>query len=199
MANSTTPFGLSPVQTLLSGPFSGAVQAFSVAAGNGVAIFVGDLVTQAGTSQIINGVVYQDVVQGATGDIFTGVVVGVLPESRDSLLYRAASTQRVLLVNIDPNAEFLIRQSAGGTPLTANDIGLNANVVVGSGSTFTGLSGMALNNATEAGTDTLDLKIVGMPSGPGNDVGTSVSSGADGSTFYVRINRHRYVNQVAGS
>lgn len=199
MANPTTPFGLVPVQTLLSGPFSGAVQAFSVAAGNNTAIFVGDLVTQAGTSQIIDGVVYQDVVQGATGDVFTGVVVGVLPVSRDSLIYRAASTQRVLLVNIDPNAEFLIRQSAGGTPLTANDIGLNANVVVGAGSTVTGLSGMSLDNSTEAGTNTLDLKIVGMPSGPGNDPGSSVSSGADGSTFYVRINRHRYVNQVAGS
>jgi len=199
MANSTTPFGLRPVQTLLSGPYSGAVGAFSVAAGNGTAIYIGDLVTQAGTSQIIDGVVYQDVVQGATGDVFTGVVVGVLPTTRDSLLYRAASTQRILLVNIDPNADFLVKQSAGGTPLTANDIGLNANVVVGSGSTVTGWSGMSLDNTTEAGTNTLDLKIVGMPSGPGNDVGSSVSSGADGSDFYVRINRHRYVNQVAGS
>lgn len=198
MANPTTPFGLIPRKKLDSGVYNAGIMQFSTAAGNAVAIGVGDLVTLAGTSQIINGVVYSDVVQGATGGIFAGVVVGVLPETRDSLIYRAASTQRILLVNIDPSAEFEIRQVAGGTPLTPNDVGFNANVVVAVPNTFTGLSGMALDNTTEAATNTLDLKITGMSSRPDNEVGTAAGTGSDSSTFFVRINRHQFANQVAG-
>ncbi|WP_232307473.1 hypothetical protein [Sphingobium chungbukense] len=171
---------------------------FATPSGNATAIGVGDLVTLAGTSQIINGVVYNDVVQGATGNVFAGVVVGFLPDTRDSLPYRAASTVRLALVNVDPQAEYEIRQVAGGTPLNANDVGLNANVVVGSVNTSYGWSGMALDNTTEATTNTLDLKITGMSSRPDNEVGTSVSSGSDSSTFFVRINRHLFSNQVAG-
>ena len=198
MANTTTPFGLIGRKNVNSGVYNGGIQQFSVAAGNATAIFPGDLVTQVGTSQIINGQVFADVVQGATGDVFTGVCVAVLPVSRDTLLYRAASTQAILLVETDPNAEYEIRQVAGGTPLTANDIGLNANVVVGSGSTTTGWSGMALDNSTEATTNTLDLKIVGIVNRADNDPGSAVGTGADSSSFLVRINRHRYANQVAG-
>lgn len=198
MANPTTPFGLIPRKKIDSGVYNAGIMQFSTPAGNATAIGVGDLVTLAGTSSIINGVVYNDVVQGATGGIFVGVVVTALPDSRDSLPYRAASTARLLLVNVDPNAEFEVRQVAGGTPLTANDIGLNANITVGSVNTSYGWSGMALDNTTEATTNTLDLKITGMSSRPDNEVGTAPGTGSDSSTFFVRINRHQFSNQVAG-
>jgi hypothetical protein len=198
MANPTTPFGLIGRKNLNSSPYNSGVMAFSTAAGNATALFIGDLVTLAGTSQIIDGVVYSDIVQGATGGVFAGVVVAVLPVVSTSLAYRAASTQRIVLVETDPNAEFEIRQVAGGTPLTANDVGLNANVVVGAGNTYTGWSGMALDNTTEATTNTLDLKITGMSSRPDNEVGTAAGTGSDSSTFFVRINRHQFANQIAG-
>jgi hypothetical protein len=198
MANANAPWGLRPVQHMLGGPYSGKIMQFSIAAGNGTATYVGDPVKLAGTSQFINGVVLNDIVQAATGDVMCGVVVGFLADTRDSLVYRAASTQRVALVDIDPNSLFEIQQVTGGTPLTANDIGLNANFVVAAGSTFTGQSGVTLDNTTEATTNTLDLKIVGMPSRADNDPGSAVGTGADASRFYVRINRHAFVNQIAG-
>jgi len=198
MANATSPFGLIGRHEMYSGPYNSGVRLYSVPASDATAIFPGDLVTEVGTSQFINGQTFADVKQSATGDVFTGVCVGVLPVSRDTLPYRAASTQAVIFVEDNPNAVFEIRQVAGGTPLTANDIGLNANVVVGSGSTYTGLSGMALDNATEATTNTLDLKIVGMVNRADNDPGSAVGTGADSSSFLVRINRHRYANQIAG-
>lgn len=198
MPNTNTPFGLRPVQNMLSGPFNDSIMQFSVAAGNATAIFIGDPVKLAGTSQFINGGIFNDVVQAATGDVLVGAVVGVLQDTRDSLIYRAASTQRIVLVNVDPNALYEVQQVTGGTPLTANDIGLNVNFVVAAGSTFTGYSGVTLDNTTEATTNTLDLKIVGMPSRADNDAGTAVGTGADASKFYVRINRHQFVNQVAG-
>lgn len=198
MPNLNTPFGLRPVGTISGNAYAGSVKQFSVAAGDGTAIFIGDPVKLAGTSQFINGQVFSDVVQAATGDVIDGVVVGVLPDTRDSLIYRAASTQRILLVNVDPNALFEIQQVSTGTALTANDVGLNANFVVGSGSTVTGLSGVTIDNTTEANTNTLDLKIVGMVNRADNDPGSAVGTGAASSKFLVRINRHRYSNQIAG-
>ena len=125
-------------------------------------------------------------------------MVSVAADTRDSLTYRAASTLRTVYVCDDPNTVFEVQQVTGGTPLTANDIGLNINFVVAAGSTVTGYSGVTLDNTTEATTNTLDLKIFGLPNRVDNDFGTSVSSGQDASKFYVRINRHLYVNQIAG-
>lgn len=193
MANPDIVRGLVPVSDAYGKPYNGAFREYSVAAGNAVAIYVGDPVTTAGvgTAQTINGKVMLDVVQAATGDVITGVVVGVQWVTEASLPYRAASTQRILYVCDDPNMLFEIQEVSGGTALTANDMGLNADFVVGSGSTTTGYSGVELNNVGEAGTNTLDLKIMGLVNRPDNAIG-------EHAKWLVRINRHRHVNQIAG-
>lgn len=191
MPNIDTPFGLRPVKDVSGRPWNGAANVYATAAGDATAIFIGDPVILSGTSQTIDGVVYADVDQAATGNVIVGVVVGVLPSDRDSLVYRAASTARLLLVCDDPNALFEIQEVSGGTALTANDIALNANFVVAAGSTVTGMSGVELNNASEADTNTLDLKIVGFSNRVGNEVG-------EHAKWLVRINRHQYANQIAG-
>lgn len=193
MANPDIVRGLVPVRYVGGAPYNGAFREYSVAAGNATAIFVGDPVTTAGvgTAQTINGKVMLDVVQAATGDVITGVVVGVKPDTSTSLPYRAASTQRVLYVADDPDLLFEIQEVSGGTALTANDLGLNANFVVGSGSTVTGYSGVELNNSGEATTNTLDLKLIGFVNRPDNAIG-------ENAKWLVRINRHRYVDQLAG-
>lgn len=198
MANANFPFGLRPVNKMGSGVYSGSIRQFSVPTSDATAIYVGDPVKIVGTSQFINGQVFSDIAQAATGNVIVGVVVGFLADTRDSLIYRAASTQRIALVCTDPNALFEIQQVTGGTPLTANDVGLNANFVVAAGSTVTGQSGVTLDNTTEATTNTLDLKIVGMVNRADNDPGSAVGTGADASRFLVRINRHQFVNQIAG-
>lgn len=198
MANANAPFGARAVSGVYGQPYSGAITQFSTASGDGTALYIGDFVKLAGTSQIINGQVYADVTRAATGDVVVGSVDSVQAETRDSTIYRAASTVRILNVASDPNALFEMQQVSGGTPLTANDVGLNADFVVAAGSAYTGMSGTAINNVGEATTNTLDLKLVGMVNRPDNDPGSSVSSGSDASRFYVRINRHQYVNQVAG-
>lgn len=198
MANVAAPFGLRPVQTLGHGHYTGAVRQYSVPSGDSNAIYVGDLVKLAGTAQFINGSTFTDIAIAASGDVFVGVVVGFLAETRDSTIYRAASTQRIALVCDDPNALFEVSQGSGGTPLTANDIGLNANISVVAGSTYTGQSGSVIDNTTEATTNTLDLKIVGMVNRVDNDPGSAVGTGAASSHLLVRLNRHQYVNQIAG-
>lgn len=191
MANVDTPFGFKPVRSLSGAPYNGSVRAFSTATGDATAIFIGDPVILSGTSQTIDGVIYADVDQAATGDVIVGVVVGVKPVTADSLKYRAASTQRILYVATDPDLLYEIQEVSGGTALDANAIGLNANFVVAAGSTTTGYSGVELNNATEATTNTLDLQIVGFANRAGNEIG-------EHAKWLVRINRHQFANQVAG-
>lgn len=197
MANADTPFGLRPVADLSGRPWNGPTRPFSTASGDGTAIFLGDPVILSGTSQTINGTVYADVDQAATGDVVVGVVVGVDPvigagaNGRDSTIHRAASTVRILYVCTDPNTLFEIQEVSGGTALAAADIGLNANFVVGTGSATTGQSGVELNNSGEATTNTLDLQIVGLVDRPDNEVG-------EHAKWLVRINRHQFANQVAG-
>lgn len=191
MANPDVPSGLRPVAYQGGAPYNGATRAYSTAAGDGTAIFLGDPVKLSGTSQTIDGSVYLDVDQAATGDVILGVVTAVKPATRDSLTYRAASTQRIVYVADDPNLLFEIQEVSGGTALTANDAGLNADFVVGSGSTVTGLSGVELNNSGEATTNTLDLHIMGLVDRPDNVIG-------EHAKWLVRINRHQHANQVAG-
>ena len=191
MANADTPFGLRPVGNVSGGPRNGALRYYSTATGDGTAIYINDPVTLSGASQTINGSIYSDVDQAATGNVIVGVVVAVQFVTAESLRYRAASTQRILLVDTNPDTIFEIQEVSGGTALTANDIGLNANFVVGSGSTTTALSGVELNNGTENTTNTLDLHIVGLVDRPDNAIG-------EHAKWLVRINRHQYANQLAG-
>ena len=189
MTNVDSPFGLKPVRYLSGAPYNGAVNVYG--SQDATAIYIGDPVTLSGTSQTLNGSVYPDVDQAATGDIVIGVCVGVIPETDNSTIYKEGSTSRRILVADDPNLVFEIQEVSGGTALTAADLGLNANFVVGAGSTVTGLSGVELNNATEAATATLDLLITGFVNREDNAVG-------EHAKWYVRINRHQFANQVIG-
>lgn len=203
MSNVNAPFGFTPVSDVNGKPWSGAVRYYYHAADNSQAVYIGDLVTITGASTMVNigGTVQSipNVTQSATGDVFQGVCTGVIQTTRDSPIYGAASTGIILAVCDDPDALFVVQDVSTGTPLTANDIGYNINVTVNQGSTVTGLSGMVLNNGSEAGTNTLDLKIVGQLQQVDNDLGADVSTGAASGRWLVRINRHRFANQVAGA
>ena len=189
MANTDNAFGLKPVQHRNGAPYNGAFRLYCAA--DATAIFIGDPVILSGSSQTVRGQIYSDVDVCATGDVMVGVCVGVVPETQDSLRYRAASTTRLIMVADDPDLLFEIQEVSGGTALTANDAGLNANFVVASGSTATGYSGVELNNASEATTNTLDLHIVGPVARDDNAIGEHCK-------WLVTINRHQFSNQVAG-
>lgn len=202
MANANAPRGLIPVSNMAGAPYNGATRQFIHAVGDTQAIYVGDLVTATGTSVFVNvgGSVqsFPIAAQFVTGGIQDGVCIGVDLVTRDSPVYAPASTQVVITVAVDPEILCLVQDVNSGTPLTANDVGLNCDIVVNQGSTITGYSAMALNNTTEAGTNTLDVKIMGQYLSPENDLGTAVGTGAAAGQYLVKLNRHRLANQVAG-
>jgi hypothetical protein len=193
MANVDAPFGFNPVGSITGGPWNGQTRMYTIDSGDSTAVYIGDPVKLTGASTLnADGTVTANVIKAATTDVIVGVVTAVLFDTRDSLIYRAASTTRRVLVADDPNTLFEIQEISTGTALTKDDVANNISFSAGTPSTVTGRSGAVLNNATEAGTNTLGLKIVGVANRPNNVVG-------DGATvFVVRINRHQYVDQVAG-
>lgn len=154
MANNDAPFGLRPVRHKSGAPYNGAAQHYYIPAGDATAVFIGDPVIIVGDSNDneINGFppgTLSEVTRATVGDgnAITGVVVGVMADTRDSLTYRAASTERVLVVADDPDLVFEIQ--ADGT-LTADSVGLNAVLIAtNAGSAVTGISGMELDTTSD--------------------------------------------------
>lgn len=203
MPNVNAPKGFIPVSNFAGSPYNGATRQYIHAGGDGNAIFVGDLVTATGTSifRNVGGSVqsFPIAARAATTNVIDGVCIGVDLVTRDAPIYAPANTEVVITVAIDPDMLLLVQDANSGTALTANDIGLNIDFAGGAnGSTITGLSGMVLDNGTEAATNTLDLKIIGQFQSPGNDLGTAVGTGAAAGLWLVKLNRSRFANQVAG-
>jgi len=193
MANTDTPNGLRPVKTVSGKPYTGAKRSFNALATYGTALFIGDPVEIVGTSTTLaDGRIVSDIEAAETADVIDGVIVGFAPSPTDlSSTYRAASTAREVYVCTDPDMLYEVQEGSTGTALTAADLGLNIDFVVAAGSATTGLSGVMINNASEATTNTLDLKLVEFVNRPDNVIGYSAK-------WLVKINRHRYANQVAG-
>jgi len=167
MANSDAAFGFRPVNRTGS-PYSGAAQRCVIASGDGTATFAGDAVKLAGSS--VNG--YPTVIQCAAGDPVFGVVTSFEANGSDlSLQYRAASTQRFCQVAMASDSFFEVQADDDTTTIAATDVGLNADFVVGTGSTVTGYSAMELNSNTNGTSSALDLQIVALVDRADNEIG----------------------------
>lgn len=161
MANTNAARGFSPVRHRSGAPYNGAATEYVVLASDGTALYIGDPVVMSGSSDA-NGVPTVVKATAAGGAYITGVVVGVKPETRDSTIYRAASTLRTLLVADDPDLVFEVQEDAVGGALALASVGLNADWVDGTGSTTTGQSGVQLDTSTAATTNTLQLRVLGF-------------------------------------
>lgn len=177
MANSTVAFGLVPLRKRDGSPFnSGSIQKMFVAAADSVKIFVGDLVKHVTMVTTNNTLNLPTVAQYAAGDTnVAGVVVAV--EAVDGVamgsenfvrLHRPASTAMYVHVITDPNVIFKIRCDNGGAALAGADLLENADIVVGSGDTVTGMSAAVVDSSTHATTATLPLRLLRFYQGVDN-------------------------------
>lgn len=165
MANTSNVLGLKPVGTL-TGTNTGRVRRYYIPSTDSTAVFVGDAVKSAGSSDAIEGV--PTVAQAAAGDTLRGVVVGIDPVDgvaansiQLGINYRPASTAMYVLVNDDPNTIYEVQEDAVGATTALIDVGENADIVVGAGDTVTGASGMQLDSSDHK-TATAQLRILGF-------------------------------------
>lgn len=169
------PFGLTPVRYKSGAPYNGAANLYSVAAGETNNIFIGDPVLISGTGDAAG---IPGVVRAAAGDRMTGVVVGfgqfdgASAGSTTAINrgYRTASTADYLLVADDPALLFAVEEDAVGGALATTDIGNNADLVGGTGSTVTRRSGYMLDSSTKV-TTTAQVRIWGFDQIIGNTIG----------------------------
>ena len=171
MANRDAPFGARIVGHLLGSDWNGKARKYTIPATDSTAVFMGDFVTHQGTSATgFDGELLPVVAQSAAGDALTGIVVGFgLNPSYLNQTYRTASTLRDVYVCDDPYVLFEIQSDGTGA---VTDIGANADIVVGSGSTTTGLSAMELDESSVT-TSTAQLRIHGISHRADNAIGAS--------------------------
>jgi hypothetical protein len=196
MANTNAPFGLRPVRYVDGRPYNGAVEYYLATGATGV-IRPGDPVVEAGSANTSEIQGYAPgtlptctIALDGASDAITGVCAFVLPVTRDSLIYRETSTDRIIAVARGADLIFEVQADAGGTALAATEVGLFA--VLKAGTTSTLRSDWVLDTAvTPTTTATFQLKIMGFGKGPKNEIGAY-------AVVEVLINNHVLANIADG-
>ena len=183
MANVDKAFGLRPLGNL-SASGSQNQYGYEIADNQAGAIYQGDLVTlKDGYILQFNPASHTAAVGVFNGCNYIDPTTGK-PTWSNYYPGSVNITQGKIIAEVldDPNQMFLIQND--GTSAATN-YGLNADVVVGTGSTTTGVSAMELDTSTIATTAALNVKIIGLWDVPNNAVGAN-------AVVVVKINEHLY-------
>ena len=183
MANIDQPFGLRPIAKVGSAPggTTGTTK-YRITSGAG-AMFTGDIVKQANDGSVV---------QGTAGDAARGVFMGCFytdpstskPRFNNTFPNGTAASDAIAFVADDPDQLFIAQQDSASANAVAADLNLNANLVVGSGNTTTGISGMEIDSDSKNTTATLNVKLIDFYDTPSND------AIANNSILVVKINNH---------
>ena len=204
MANTSKINGFRPVKHVTGAPYNGQANIYGVASGDSTALFVGDVVKLAadGNAAGIQYVTAHAAGVAGTGQPALGVVVGVINTkldpvegrmsagtiSLDTPVYRPGSVEQYVLVADSPDLIFEVEATAAGSAYSfaVADVGQNANIFAGSGSTSTGNSAHSLNMSDKGTAATLPFKIVGVSKKIDNEVTGNYTK------VLVQINNHQY-------
>jgi hypothetical protein len=192
----SAPYGLKPVNLIGGQVFAGATRQMQIASGYNTNIFYGDLV-----KRISDGTIEKDT--GTATATPCGIFLGVsftnasTGQVQQQQFYPAnqqikSGTQIFAVVADDPDTLFQVVSCSSGTtvaPMGISAIGNNIELIQNAGSTTTGNSAVAINEGTQATTDTLPIRII--------DVVRDTATGTDSFVeFIVKINAtmHQYNN-----
>src|SRR5215471_1787537 len=148
MANANTPFGLRPVAFAWGAPFNNAVRTYYVPATNNTALYLGDPVKLVTNSSDGNGVQTVTIGTAGGGAYTLGAFLGVsnnagiatIPVLQNQTPYLPASTAAYVYVCDDPNLLYEIQEDGVGGAMVAGASGRNADLIAGTGSTYTSIS-----------------------------------------------------------
>ena len=204
VGNADHRFGLIPLRHKNGAPYNGAGNWYYVPSTDNTALYIGDPVVVAGSADA-NGYPTVTRATAAGGNYMLGPVMGVARNAPAlggnflstgsidrTIIYRAGSTAAYVFVADDPDLVFKIQEDSDTSTLSADSVGLNADIVfTHSGSTVTGRSGCELDSDTANTTNTLQLRILRLHDTPDNLIG-------DNAVWEVSINLHsqRYLTGV---
>lgn len=195
MANDDAARGLVPVRNLRGGFIR--LGKYTIASAYATALYRGDPVALVGSGRSI-----QIATAGAT-NLVLGAFKGCrYKKNTGEFIYSAywpasqVATDIEALVWDDPQTVFRI-QCDTGTSLAAADIGLNMDLVSGTGSATTGNSGWEADISTKATTANLQLKTLGLSETYNSD--KSANAYGEHAKIDVLINQHAlFAAGVAG-
>jgi hypothetical protein len=188
MANTSRINGFRPVKHITGAPYNGQANLYAVAASDGTALFVGDAVKLAadGNTTGIQFVTALAAGVAGTGQAGIGVVVAVLPAKMDPVAgsmtagaialdtpqYRVASVAGYVYVADATDLLYEVEATSAGSSyaFAVVDIGQNANLFAGAGSTSTGTSAHSLDMADKGTASTLPFKVMGVSRKIDNEV-----------------------------
>ena len=185
MANIDAAFGLRPIAKVGSAPggTTGTTK-YSIADNQGTAIFTGDPVKYKsdGTVEV-----------ATAGDASCGVFMGCFytdpttskPTFRNHFPASLSPGDAIAFVADDPDQLFIAQQDSDGSNLVAADLNLNADLVFGTGSTTTGMSGVEIDSSSKNTTAALQVRLIDFYDTPSND------ATANNSILVVKINNHQ--------
>lgn len=177
MANSDIANGFTVVGMIDGSDYHGKeTRVCFLAAETSAACFIGDAIKLTGTGSADG--TSPAVAQAAAGDTIYGFLTGLEPDFSDegtlsNANYRVNSTLRYGTAIIADGAICSIQEDSVGENIAATEIGMNISVIVGSGSTTTGISGMELDSSTAATTNTLVFRIMSIDKTQGNAIGAN--------------------------
>ena len=183
MANVDKAFGLRPLGNL-SASGSQKQYGYQIADNQSGAIFQGDLVTlKDGYIVQFNPATHTAAVGVFNGCNYIDPTTGK-PTWKNFYPGSINITQGTINADVidDPNQLFIIQNDETSA---VTDYGKNADIVVGTGNTTTGMSANELDTSTIATTAALNLKIIGLWNVPNNAVG-------EFAVVVVKINEHLY-------
>lgn len=174
MANRDVASGLTPIGTLTGADWRGKLrQVQFVASGDAVACFIGDRVKLTGTSDATGR--YPIVAQAAITDAAIGVLVGLQPDGTDegslTSIHRKASTTRIAFVCMGGDVLYSVQEDSVGNSITLDEVGLNAEIIVGTGSAVTGISASEIDSTSAATSSALGVRIHHIIDSPDNVLG----------------------------
>jgi hypothetical protein len=196
----SAPYGLKPINLIGGQVFAGATRLMEIATSNNVgyatSIFYGDLVKRvaAGTIEKDAGTTTATPCGVFLGCSFTNASTGQIQQQQFYPASTAvkAGTKIFAVVADDPDTLFQVVSCSGTTVVAGmgiSAIGNNIALIQNAGSTTTGNSAVAIDEGTQADTNTLPIRII--------DVVRETATGADTFVeFIVKINAtmHQYNN-----
>ena len=194
----SAPYGLKPVNLIGGQVFAGSTRLMEIASGYATSIFYGDLV-----KRVTDGTIEKDT--GTTTATPCGVFLGVQFTNQSTgqvqqQQYYPASTaiasgsKIFAVVADDPDTLFQVVSCSSGTTVAGMGIaaiGANIALIQNAGVTTSGNSQVAIDEGTQATTNTLPIRII--------DVVRDTATGADTFVeFIVKINAtmHQYNNST---
>ena len=196
MSSTASPYGLRPIRRVDGLPYAGQMRQVKIASGYATSIFIGDIVAvhTDGTIVLVNqaGTNAAPFPAGTLG-VFMGYMAGGDPTNPIftpvGINWKSGTVDANAMAFVvdDPNVAFLAQ--ANGALAQAD---LHTNIGISYPGDVTGFvkSGVALDTATKAATDTIALKVIDFYTGPGSKVGDAYTD------VIVKFNpkSHAYLN-----